>query len=337
MLPADTESHINLLLEGGEPFAVFIFPNESRIHILKKGDSAEKFEVVPWLGTYADRISLYANLCNSRKMPVEKVSTGYGDYITGVEAVIDSCRKRNGKTVYSRVICDSLGLEEYVDWGKTAVDLFNSYSQTFRFLYYTPETGAWLGATPELLLDFDCVSGDFSTVALAGTRLAGSLTEWDEKNICENRYVSDYILAELDQLGIKATISPMETVTYGKIEHLCARISGTAQPDDVFRILDAISPTPALCGWPKADAISDIERCERHSRGCYGGYILVTAGSRWRAYVNLRCVHFDRMSYCLFGGGGITPLSVSEEEFEETSNKTVQLASLIENNRKGKQ
>ena len=94
-------------------------------------------------------------------------------------------------------------------------------------------------------------TGRLSTVALAGTRRRGIPGEWDEKNLRENRFVSDYIVGQLDNLGIKAEVAPLGEVGYGNISHLCAEISASSTSDMIPTILDAISPTPALCGSPR--------------------------------------------------------------------------------------
>ena len=59
-------------------------------------------------------------------------------------------------------------------------------------------------------------------------------------------------------------------------------------------------------------------------------YLLVREPRRIRAFVNLRCVHFDQKHYCVFGGGGITPMSDPDDEFAETTAKTSALVGIIE-------
>ena len=53
-------------------------------------------------------------------------------------------------------------------------------------------------------------------------------------------------------------------------------------------VLEAINPTPALCGTPTDEALRDIAACELHSRRCYGGYVAVRTPGRLDAFVNLR-------------------------------------------------
>lgn len=319
----------NSLLDKGEPFAMFMLPYDGSL-LIDDGRQADfAFGIVPWLGSYADMIGI-ASMSDMMPMDVERHTTTRDEYISGVSAVIESCRRRQGKTVYSRVVCGIDEKDAKIDWGKVAAELFQSHVNCFRYLYYTPQTGAWLGATPELLLDFCHLNGKLSTVSLAGTRRSDISGPWDEKNIQENRFVSDYIVERLSALGISVKAGPLEEVGYGNITHLCSGIVGKSTSECIPKILDAISPTPALCGRPKSDAIDDIVRYERHHRGCYGGYVTVSTRECFMAFVNLRCVHFDSAGYCAYGGGGITPQSVADAEYVETEDKTLPLVSLIE-------
>jgi isochorismate synthase len=327
MLTTADINRVNQLLESGQPFALFALPNDSRLQ-WSNAAGCSCVEIVPWLQRYANRITP-ADVEWRCSMPVASQSTSYGDYIAQASRVIESCRMRRGKTVLSRVVCHSVAEDEAVDWGAVAAELFAVHPSTFRFLYYTPATGAWLGASPELLLDFNRATGEFKTISLAGTRAVGTVGEWDDKNIRENRFVENFILEQLHGLGIEASAQSLATLTYGNIEHLCACITGRADEDAYMSILDAISPTPALCGFPKEDAVKDIADNELHQRYCYGGYVGVKTDARYLAFVNLRCAHFSMSQYCIYTGGGITAMSDPEAEHRETSMKMQILHSAI--------
>ena len=239
MLSETEKSAIDLLLKERKAFALFVFPGENELHWCLDGDS--RFEIVEWLHDYGSRIPMSDSLLYAEEvMPVESCQTSYEEYISGVRRVIDNCAARGGKTVYSRVICGECNGATVVSWGEVASRLFELHRSAFRFVYYTPSTGAWLGATPELLLDYDLDTGRFSTVSLAGTRKSGCESGWDEKNICENKYVSDFIVDNLVKLGITADVSPLQTVGYGGIEHLCATISGKAETAGFAELLDTL-------------------------------------------------------------------------------------------------
>ena len=296
--------------------------------------SSVSFEIIPWLGKYNNRCVFTHNkiinpsvLGSTDHIPTE--STSLQAYYNATDAAITRCKERNGKTVISRVICGKFN-ECKPTIGNITERLFKKYPNTFRYIYYTPATGGWLAATPETLADIDMDANQVSTMAFAGTRRAGTLSQWDNKNRKENTFVVDYIVNRLQSLGLRAEVSDGENVLFGEIEHLCRRITAKISADvSVENIIDALNPTPALCGVPIEDAIHDIASLEAHPRGCYGGVVALSTNRRYRAFVNLRCMQFSCRSYCIYGGGGITPDSDTETEYLETEAKTSFLQSLV--------
>ena len=89
-------------------------------------------------------------------------------------------------------------------------------------------------------------------------------------------------------------------------------------------ILQALHPTPAVCGLPKEDAFRFILSHEGYDRSYYAGFF-----GRWEPegktalYVNLRCMQCGEGAekIRLYAGGGILPASVCEEEWMETERK----------------
>ncbi len=341
MLPEVTIRHINKAIRQCRTFALALPPGCEEPLWFEDGlcynaspegrltDKQYSFEISPWLGRFNDR-GIIGKKKIQEVMLVQRQSTSKDEYLEAVGNVIKSCSERYGKTVYSRIICSDLIENPMERWGELANVFFEQFPLTFRYVFYTPETKGWMGATPELLLDFDKTTGEFHTVAFAGTRKSGSSESWDAKNVHENRIVLDYIIAELKNMGIDATASDLFTINYGAIEHLCSHITGSTRVASLPEIIDAINPTPALCGFPKLSAIDDIRRYERHDRYCYGGFIAVNEPNRYRAFVNLRCLHFDEVGYSIYGGGGIMPESNPYSEFEETEAKTSLLCGLLE-------
>lgn len=288
-------------------------------------------EIAPWLGRFDERMTIGDGRCrDDAEMTVETRSTTREEYLAGVRKVIDSCRARDGKTVYSRVMCDGFDADNAPRWGEIADELFGKFPQTFRYILYTPATQGWMGATPETLADYSNDTCTLHTVALAGTRPKQPQGVcWDEKNLRENSFVSDYITRHLEALGLEPHTGELHNVGYGNIEHLCAAISCRASAPQLGRIIDSLNPTPALCGYPLNEAIADIERHERHRRGLYGGFIAIKDGHGYHAFVNLRCVHFSDTHYCVYGGGGITASSDPADEYAETEAKTAFLRQLL--------
>jgi isochorismate synthase len=256
-------------------------------------------------------------------------STTQAKHRQAVEQIVTRLQSECGKTVLSRTIAGQCSPEICLN----AIDrLFTKSRFAFRFAYYTPVTGSWMGASPELLGAIDRHQ-QFSTMALAGTRFNNE--PWDTKNLEEHRMVVDYIVDRLRELALAPHIGDEETVTCGPIEHLRHLITADLHDHrcSFTDIISKLNPTPALAGYPLDKAISDIATLEAHPRNCYGGYIAVREpdGSQ-RAYVNLRSCQFNRTNYCIYVGGGITAHSTPEAEWAETEAKASTLLKLLAGN-----
>ena len=196
--------------------------------------------------------------------------------------------------------------------------LLSLYENAFCYLFYHPNEGFWMGASPETLLEIQ--NKKISTMALAGTKKR-EITRWGDKEILEQKIVKDEITKNLTPLckSLKATNS--NTIKAGIVDHLKTTISGTtnASPSE---IINAIHPTPAVGGVPKEKAISIIKTKESHNRSFYSGYLGEINNLNCQLFVNLRCVHIKKNKAKIFVGGGITKDSNPEKEWEEIMNKS---------------
>lgn len=198
------------------------------------------------------------------------------------------------------------------------------YVHSYVYLFYTPETGLWLGATPEILLAG--ANGHYRTVALAGTQALknGALpAEWDEKNRREQQYVTDYLMEALHERGIEPVQNGPFTVTAGSLAHLKTELDFPLPASDTLgSLLKALHPTPAVCGLPKADAYAFVCEHEHNERGYYAGFLgMLHPYGRTDLYVNLRCMRIETARICCFAGGGLLASSVLEDEWMETEKK----------------
>lgn len=200
------------------------------------------------------------------------------------------------------------------------------YVYSYVYLFYSPSTGYWLGATPEILLSGE--GNAYKTVALAGTQFLTEgrfIGDWSEKNIREQRYVADYICDCLRKRGINPTSGCPFTVTAGALAHLKTEFRFSWEADGlVGDLLEDLHPTPAVCGLPKNEAYRFICRNEGYDRGYYSGFLgCLNLSGKTDLYVNLRCmqVDADRRNISLFAGGGLLASSVCGEEWMETEKK----------------
>lgn len=261
--------------------------------------------------------------------PFPPESTSPHDHARGVLRISNSMRSGE-KAVLSKVIVRRLGLDITGLFEKLCL----RYPDATVFCFYTPVSSLYIGATPELLLS--SLRGTLKSFSLAGTRPVGSGCAWDRKNVEEQRIVTDFIADIFRKNRLFPSISDPFTHGAGDIEHICSLIEAdiSVSPfglDNLRSLLADLSPTPALCGFPKEKALGLIRECERHSRGYYGGYFgFFSSPTDFDLYVNLRSLRYENGQIALFAGGGITHLSDPQSEWTETEAKASTLLSVIE-------
>ncbi len=220
-----------------------------------------------------------------------------------------------------------------------AESYFASLPSTFRAIFFTQETGLWVSATPELLMETveDKAEGDYiRAMSLAGTRPCSSSGQWDSKNLAEHETVLDYIISILTEMGMDCNVSDSSVMPFGFVEHRMHIIEAHARDKEVncYEVIERLSPTPALAGMPLEPAVRFISRSELHNRHCYGGLIGVIGDNGIKLFVNIRCALFGPETHCfgehfrdvnIFAGGGIMAQSSAIREWEEAGEKAAPL------------
>lgn len=256
---------------------------------------------------------------------ISKDSTSHSEYMQSIGLCIEELQAKNlYKVVLSKVITKTHNIQS---WGKFFNKLCDSYPDAFKFIFYSEETGAWTGASPEILGSYD--NSTFTTMALAGTRKCGTPGYWPGKDIREQEYVAHYIADTIRRMGLDFTMSGRFTKQAGGVEHLCNLFSLQCTPRQAQDLIEELHPTPALAGLPKQKAIELIHKSERHDREYYGGYIGPFSSDEFHNFVNLRSMKFDSGDCRIFVGGGIVSDSVPESEWLETEAKSKTLLSLL--------
>lgn len=203
------------------------------------------------------------------------------------------------------------------------------YPYNFIFLCHTPETGTWLGISPELLLSEE--NKNCKTVALAGTK---DLTtdEWDDKNRKEQEIVVEYMRQQLQTADYPFEETEPFTVQSGIINHLKTEFSFQIEDkEELGKLLDLLHPSPAVCGFPKNEAFQFINDNEGYNRRYYSGFIgRLDINGESDLYVNLRCMQIDNDTLRLYAGGGLLPSSQIDLEWQETENKLQTIKTVIE-------
>ena len=225
-------------------------------------------------------------------------------------------------------------VDETVDVAEEPVALFRRacsfYPRLFIALVYTPQSGLWLTATPEILLENDG-HGTWRTIALAGTMKLekdqldgeGETATWSTKNIEEQRIVATYVAECLEQFAADFHEEGPRTVRAANLVHLRSDFTFTL-PDDshVGELLGRLHPTPAVCGLPKHETFQFIIANEHMPRRYYSGFMgPLNVQQSTHLYVSLRCMSIDGGHYRLYAGGGLLKDSVAQQEWLETEAK----------------
>jgi len=207
-----------------------------------------------------------------------------------------------------------------------------SYPHMMVSLVLTPQSGIWLTATPEILLSGQ--GSEWQTIALAGTMPYEDDLRWNDKNIQEQRYVASYITQQLKQFTNHITEEGPRTARAGHLAHLRSDFHfSLPEGAPIGDLLDALHPTPAVCGLPKEKARQFILQNEHHDRSYYSGFMGPMAiHQETNLFVTLRCMEIFVNGYRLHAGGGLLKESVEEQEFQETETKLNTMRHIINKN-----
>jgi len=196
------------------------------------------------------------------------------------------------------------------------------YPRVFVALVYTPQSGLWLTATPEILLESD--GQRWRTIALAGTQPASDDSEpqWSAKDQEEQRLVAAYIADCLSHLAIDVHEEGPRTVRAAHLLHLRSDFTfSLPSTAGIGHLLQELHPTPAVCGLPKAEASAFILAHEQSPRRYYSGFLGPLGRGATHLYVTLRCMEIFADGFRLYAGGGLLAESTEQQEWQETETK----------------
>ena len=263
------------------------------------------------------------------KVSIESQETGKQAHLDLVTRGIDFIKSGKAKKVV-------LSRKEDIILGDFSVasvfkKLLLNYPLAMTYVWYHPKVGLWMGATPETLVSVK--KNVFKTMALAGTQpFADSLNVmWQQKELDEQQFVTDYINKQLEEKVNELTFSHPYTVKAGNLLHLRTDISGIIKnKEDLKFLVENLHPTPAVCGLPRETAKQFILKCENYDREFYTGYLgELNLNNSSNLFVNLRCMKIKNTVASVFVGGGITKDSIVENEWQETVEKAKVMESCL--------
>ncbi len=226
----------------------------------------------------------------------------------------------------------SKSINNPIDFNQTLAQVQHAYPNAFVSFLQSRKWGNWLGASPEIL--FNVNNNQWQTVALAGTRKKSTELSWGEKELLEHNKVVEYIQDLLKGSNIMYSQSELKSISMGEIEHLIVTFSnnmnGELDVNNIAQFINALSPTPAVCGFPKIEAFNYLFSNESLDREIYAGYIGPVINKEIHLYVNLRCCKISQNQISYYAGGGINAMSEPELEWIETNQKMELLQSILE-------
>lgn len=254
-------------------------------------------------------------------------------WLAAVDRTLEAIREGSlSKAVLARTLDVKLGGR--LDTVEVLLALWQQHADTHAFLF-EPRPGCWLlGAAPEALATLR--DGRVTATAVAGSVRRGSHPDEDRalarsllssrKDRAEHRVVVEDMVARLESLTrhVRAEDEP-HVLTLARIQHLETHVEAEARAEyPVLSLVEALHPTPAVCGVPRDAALAFLHDAEPFHRGWYAGPVGwfdtegeghfvpalrtgVGSGNRWR----------------LFAGAGIVEGSDPASEWEETAIKFV--------------
>lgn len=210
-------------------------------------------------------------------------------------------------------------------------NLREAYPSAFVCIFYHPETGMWVCASPELLVQ-QTSDEIFRTISLAGTQPLREGQDkknvsWTQKEIEEQALVSRYIINCFKTIRVREFEEEgPRTIQAGNLLHLRTDFSINMQevkyPMLTSTLLRLLHPTSAVCGMPLEESRAFLKKNENFDRAYFSGFLgPVHIANETSIYVLLRCAQFMQNGAWLYAGAGITQDSVTNREWRETELK----------------
>ena len=222
---------------------------------------------------------------------------------------------------------------------KLLLKLKRSYPECTIFLYDYDDKGKYLGASPEKILNInnnnlkiDALAGSTNRTNNKSDDISNSKFILNDKKINEEHdFVVKGIIESLNKIGIKANPSKKNVMILKNILHLKTLITAKIKNKDaIMNILDLLSPTPALSGYPKDKSMNIINDIEDYDRGWYSGSIgWINNNLDCDFFAGLRSMFIDKNKLYIYGGAGIIKDSDKDEEWKEILYKINTIEELV--------
>ena len=344
---------VRLYKEQNLPFVIYSKPNSDKIIGLFQSDNKfytlDNFEAKGFVFAPFDKGSICFIPKEFSKTIIENYTFEDFDSASLSNTLVeDKTQKKEFEALVQKAIQNiNLGLTDKIVVSRKESISINSfdielafkkmlslYKSAFKYCFFHPQIGMWMGATPEQFLKTE--NNTLKTVALAGTRLIND-DVWGDKELKEQQYVTDFIVSNIKEYTNLVKVSNPYTITAGNIQHIKTDINATLNSlIDLEIILKKMHPTPAVCGFPKEKARDFILKNENYNRKYYAGFLgelnfCFESNQTLMSdlFVNLRCMEIIKDNAEIYVGCGITKDSNPEKEYIETKNKSVTMKNIL--------
>ncbi|CAM0951097.1 unnamed protein product [Alopecurus aequalis] len=211
----------------------------------------------------------------------------------------------------------------------------------YQFCIQPPDAPSFVGNSPEQLFHRKYLN--ISSEALAGTRARGKTRADDfqigqdlllsTKEDTEFTIVRDSIKKKLEMICNEVVVNPSKALRkLPRVQHLSAQLAARLRSeDDEFDILNALHPSPAVCGLPTEEARQFIRDYEIFDRGMYAGPVGWFGGAESEFAVGIRSALLGKgHSTLVYAGAGIVEGTNPSFEWDELDLKASQFAKLLQ-------
>jgi len=191
---------------------------------------------------------------------------------------------------------------------------------TCRYVWKRNSKDILFGASPEKLFSF--TKPNLTLEALAGTISTNSNPNKllkSSKDLKEHNYVIQYLIKSLEASKItNFKKSDIKVNSFGDISHLQTFIFSKVENIFPFELLKNLHPSPAVCGYPKNEALDWINTLESFPRGNYASPMGWVDGSGNASFLlAIRGARYLEENIEFTAGSGIVSGSVLEKEIDE--------------------
>jgi len=238
---------------------------------------------------------------------------------------------------YLKVVLAKCTKQEF-DGSLSPYHLLKSLQGKNRFAFQFSKEQTFIGNTPETL--YRRHEGRIESAAIAGTRPRGESVLEDEKfedaliNCPKERHevqvVRDMVVEALSPLCQSLQIESCKVLKTSTVQHLHHHIEGTLKEEfEDKALVNALHPTPAVGGYPRQEAFSEIAKRESFDRGWYAAPVGYISAEKSHLLVAIRSALIDEESIRLFAGTGLVSGSNPSREWDELKHKISQYTRLL--------